>query len=118
MATYENLNAGTRPDPKEMFNAMQKATAKIPDIVGKKIKVTYISATEITLPDLNTGEPFQAPKICLFDDTGKVFVGVSATLYNALRDFINFMGEDFPPTDMKISKEDNKGKQFYTLQIL
>lgn len=102
---YTSLSSDDPKTRKVLFNAMTSPTAKLGDMIGKKIVLTDVFCESITMEkkdadgnpvlDDETGEPIRqnAPRIVLITKDGNSYQCVSTGIFNALQKLISIFGE-------------------------
>jgi len=91
--TYCSVQGGDRATKAKVYNAMNNPEHKVGDMINKVINVKDVLVEMIELPNEETGEIAQCPRVVLIDDGGEAYQAVSTGIFNAVKNAIQIFGQ-------------------------
>ena len=91
-STYCSIQGGDRKTKAKVYNAANNPEHKVADCINQVINVKDVLVEIIELPNEDTGELTQAPRVVLIDDKGEAYQAVSQGIYNAVKNAIQIFG--------------------------
>lgn len=123
VSVMSSFTGSDRATQISVLSAMSSATP-LDDVLGKEFKLANFVVQGIEMPDEETGELREVPRLILVDDSGKAYHAISQGVFSSLKNITAIMGmpgavEGMWPVKVKAKREKTrKGYQVFTLEIL
>lgn len=117
--SYCSLVPATDAERKTLYNAVNNPEFKVSEYIGKTIEVSDVFVEVVQMTNEQTGLVSQAPRIILFDKTGKSWACVSTGVFGSLRKLFAIFGTPDTwekPIKLEVRQvERGNGKRILTL---
>lgn len=119
---YCSLQAATKEEKAQLFNAINQPQHKLSEMIGKTITVENVYCEVVQLISEKTGEITKAPRIVLFDSDGNSYQCVSVGIFGSLKKIFAIFGEPVDwdePLEFEVKQiERGGGKRILSLNLV